>query len=83
MRWGAVLPLSIECHPLAQATLLTNIGDWRWPVPLITRKLGGVYPRQSLDLGVEPPVYLLQIIARVKGGLYAHHWARLSRPNRS
>ena len=29
VRWGAGLPLSIECHPPAQATLLTNIGDWR------------------------------------------------------
>jgi hypothetical protein len=28
VRWGAVRPLSIECHPPAQATLLKNIGDW-------------------------------------------------------
>jgi hypothetical protein len=29
VRWGAALPLFIECHPPAQATLLRNIGDWR------------------------------------------------------
>ncbi len=26
VRWGAVLPLFIECHPPAQATLPRNIG---------------------------------------------------------
>ena len=28
VRWGAVLPLSIACHPPAQATLPRNIGVW-------------------------------------------------------
>jgi hypothetical protein len=28
VRWGARLPLVIECYPPAQATLLRNIGDW-------------------------------------------------------
>ena len=37
-------------------------------MPLITRKLGGVYPRQSLDLGREPAAHLPHVIARVKGG---------------
>ena len=37
-------------------------------MPLITRKLGGVYPRQSLNLGREPAAHLPQLIARVKGG---------------
>ena len=37
-------------------------------MPLITRKLGGVYPRQSLNLGFEPPDRLPRVIARVKGG---------------
>jgi len=28
VRWGAGLPLFIECHPPAQATLPRNIADW-------------------------------------------------------
>ena len=42
-----------------------NIGDWRWPVPLITRKLGGVYPLRGLDLGLEPPDRLPRVIVHV------------------
>jgi hypothetical protein len=34
-------------------------------VPLITRKLGGVYPTIGLDLGREPPDNLPRVIAFV------------------
>ena len=37
-------------------------------MPLITRKLGSVYPHYLLDLGIEPPARLPHVIARVKGG---------------
>ena len=64
VRWGAGLPLSIECHPPAQATRFGTLGTGADQCPSSLASLG-VYPRQSLNLGFEPPAHLPCIIAHV------------------
>ena len=82
VRWGAVRPLSIECHPPAQVTRVGTLGTGFDQCPSSLASLGVCIPTINLDLGIEPAAHLPHVIAGVKGGLYAHHWSRLSRPNR-
>ena len=44
VRWGAVRPLSIECHPPAQATRFGTLGTGADQCPLLLASLGVYIP---------------------------------------
>ena len=65
VRWGAVRPLSIECHPPAQATRFGTLGAGADQRPSLLASLGRVIATSNLDLGLEPPDRLPCVIAYV------------------
>jgi hypothetical protein len=60
-----LLPLSIECHPPAQATRLGTLGADDDQRPSLLASLGRITATINLDLGSEPPADLPPGIAQV------------------
>src|SRR6266540_5996392 len=84
VRWGAGLPLFIECHPPAQATRFGTLGTGFDQCPSSLASLGVLcIPANHSTWGSSHPIASrVSSFISCERRLYAHHWARLSRPNR-
>src|SRR3954465_7024568 len=79
VRWGAVRPLSIACHPLAQATRFGTLGTDVEQCPSSLASLGVCIPTLDWAWTSSRPIASHRACERRS---YAHHWSRLGRPDR-
>ena len=56
VRWGAGLPLFIECHPLAQATRFGTLGTGADQCPLVLASLGVCIPASRWTWAASQPL---------------------------